>query len=30
MAKFHNSKFSYYGKLKKPDGKLLGQDAPIQ
>jgi len=30
MAEFHKSKFSYYGKLKKPDGKLLGQDAPIQ
>ena len=28
--KFHKSKFSYYGKRKKPNGKLLGQDSPIQ
>jgi len=26
--KFHSSKYDYYGKLKKPDGKLLGKDAP--
>jgi thiosulfate dehydrogenase len=29
-AKFHNSKYDYYGLLKKPDGKLLGQDAPVR
>ncbi len=26
--KFHKSKFDYYGKRKRVDGKLLGQDAP--
>jgi thiosulfate dehydrogenase len=26
--KFHASKFDYYGKLKKPDGRLLGDGAP--
>jgi thiosulfate dehydrogenase len=25
---FHSSKYDYYGKLKLPDGKLLGKDAP--
>ena len=27
-AKFHKSKFDYYGKRKQANGKLLGQDAP--
>lgn len=26
--KFHASKYDYYGKLKKPDGRLLGDGAP--
>jgi len=30
VEEFHKSKYSYYGKRKKPDGKLLGQDAPRQ
>jgi thiosulfate dehydrogenase len=25
---FHASKYDYYGKLKKPDGRLLGDGAP--
>lgn len=28
--KYHSSKYDYYGKLKKPDGKLLGDGAPIR
>jgi thiosulfate dehydrogenase len=27
---FHDSSYDYYGKLKKRDGKLLGEDAPAQ
>ena len=27
---FHSSKYDYYGKLKKPDGKLLGDGAPVR
>jgi thiosulfate dehydrogenase len=29
-AKFHGSKYDYYGLLKTPDGKRLGQDAPLR
>jgi thiosulfate dehydrogenase len=25
---FHSSKYDYYGKLKQPNGKLLGENAP--
>jgi thiosulfate dehydrogenase len=28
--KFHGGKYDYYGKLKKPDGKLLGDGAPVK
>lgn len=27
---FHSSKYDYYGKLKQPNGKLLGKDAPLK
>ncbi len=27
---FHDSKYDYYGKLKKPDGQLLGEGSPIR
>ena len=28
--KFHDSPYDYYGKLKKPDGRLLGDGAPLR
>jgi thiosulfate dehydrogenase len=28
--KFHDSPYDYYGKLKKPDGRLLGDGAPVR
>lgn len=27
-SRFHSSKYDYYGKLKQPNGKLLGENAP--
>jgi thiosulfate dehydrogenase len=27
---FHDSPYDYYGKLKKPDGRLLGEGAPVR
>jgi thiosulfate dehydrogenase len=29
-AKFHGSKYDYYGKRNKPDGRLLGEGAPVR
>jgi thiosulfate dehydrogenase len=28
--KFHDGKYDYYGRLKKPDGSLLGEGAPVR
>jgi len=29
-ARFHGGKYDYYGKLKQPDGRLLGEGAPLR